>query len=121
MKLAVTDRHASINQQTKDFVAKEVVVGRILVRTSIFNDGFFHFGGIILTVTKLQVTYMPFPRYKGEEPKRSRLNHSGIAAICDSREEHDMMMAFEKEKREERRALVDRQRLECVAKFGGGQ
>lgn len=86
-------------------------VGRILVRKSIMRDEYFRAGGPIVRLTSYLIYYRP---REGE----AYVSRRSVAAVCDTAAEVESLLAFDREMRERRHALLREQQVELKRRFG---
>ena len=89
-------------------------VGRIVVRQSIMRDEYFRRGGVIVRLTQFSIFYRAFE----EAPVVNIKRRTGIAAICDTQDEVDKLLAFDREMRERRSLAKKQEQLELKRRFG---
>ena len=89
-------------------------VGRIVVRQSIMRDEYFRRGGVITKLTHFSIFY----KATENSPVVFTKRRTGIAAICDTQDEADKLLAFDREMRERRTLAKKQERLELKRRFG---
>lgn len=94
-------------------IDRKPAVGRILVRQSILRDEYFRPGGVIVRLTQFSIFYKAF-----EEAPVVNITRTSAAAICDTQEEADKLLAFDREMRERRTLARKQEQLELKRRFG---
>lgn len=91
-------------------------VGRILVRESVLKGGFFRTGGRITRITRDRVYYDSVDELRQHHD--TYVGHHNVCAVCDTEEEVERLLAFDKEMRDIQHQLARAQREDCKRRFG---
>lgn len=91
-------------------------VGRILVRNSILVGGFFRAGGRITRLTRDRVYYESM--HEEEKHHDTYVGVHNVAAVCDTHDEVEKLLAFDQEMRDKQKLLARAQREDCKRRFG---
>ena len=94
-------------------IDRKPTVGRILVQQSILRDEYFRGGGVIVRLTQFSIFYRAF-----EEAPVVNIKRGSAAAICDTQDEADKLLAFDREMRERRSLAKKQEQLELKRRFG---
>lgn len=94
-------------------------VGRILLRESILLNGFVRRGGVITKISGNRICFTLQVKHLDGEIELINTYVTKVVAVCDTEEEAEMLLNFEKTCSDERQDLYNQQRKDFYNMTGG--